>query len=114
MISKKKLYGFSIVFSFIGVVASSQISGTVNAVYPDVMGCESGCIVTSAGWPFPYLVDYPGISPVGSVSLIDAVLGIDRLQIVGLLTDLVVWCCIGNLLAGICIKLWNVQRLSNK
>jgi hypothetical protein len=34
--------------------------------------------VLVAGFPFPYLSDYHGISVVGRVSLVDALLGIDR------------------------------------
>jgi hypothetical protein len=58
-------------------LASSAIPGSVIAIYPGIMGCEKSCSVAAGGWPFPYLIDYPGISPMGSVSLTDSILGID-------------------------------------
>jgi hypothetical protein len=50
------------------------------AVYSEIMGCESGCDVVAAGWPLPYLADYPGISVVGAANLAGALLGEDRLR----------------------------------
>jgi hypothetical protein len=44
------------------------------------MGCETGCEVAAAGWPAPYLVDYPGISVVGSADLSGALLGEDKFR----------------------------------
>jgi hypothetical protein len=55
------------------------------------MGCESGCLSAAGGWPVPYLVDYPGISPVGSVSLTYALLGIDRIRPAALAATFVFW-----------------------
>lgn len=51
-------------------LASSGIPGMVSATYPDIMGCSEGCQVAAGGWPFPYAIDNPGISPVGSASMI--------------------------------------------
>ena len=53
-------------------LASSGCAEQVQALYPEIMGCEHGCIVAAAGWPLPYLIDYPGISVVGSASLTGA------------------------------------------
>ena len=61
------------------------------ARYPDIMGCEAACEVAAAGWPFPYLVDYPGLSPVGSVSLIGALLGMDILRPGALAATFLCW-----------------------
>jgi hypothetical protein len=81
----------------IATLASSVIGGTVNATYPDIMGCESGCLVAAGGWPAPYLVDYPGISPVGSVSLTDALLGIDNIRPFGLAATFAFWLAVSVL-----------------
>ena len=59
-------------------LASSAVTGEVTVNYPDVDGCTAGCRVAAAGWPFPYLADYPGLSPGGKVSLSDAFFGQDH------------------------------------
>lgn len=59
-------------------LASSAVPGTAWATYSEIMGCEQGCRVAAAGWPFPYLVDYPGISVVGSADLSGALVGEDH------------------------------------
>ena len=41
-------------------LASSGISRTVSATVPGIMGCEKSCQVAAAGWPLPYVIDYPG------------------------------------------------------
>ena len=61
------------------------------ATYPDIMGCESACLVAAGGWPFPYLVDYPGLSPAGSASLIGAMLGVDVIWPDELATTFLFW-----------------------
>ncbi|MEO8655129.1 MAG: hypothetical protein ABI409_13470 [Ramlibacter sp.] len=58
-------------------LASSVISGRVRAFYPGSMDCALGCEFVAGGWPFPYLVDHPAISPTGSVSLVNGLLGVD-------------------------------------
>jgi hypothetical protein len=58
-------------------LASSAIPGRVRAIYPGTLDCQQGCDFVAGGWPFPYLVDHPGISPTGSVSLVNGVLGVD-------------------------------------
>lgn len=78
-------------------LATSVIGTTIIATYPDIMGCESACLVAAGGWPVPYLVDYPGISPVGSVSLTDAVLGIDKIWPAELATTFLFWLAISAL-----------------
>ena len=61
----------------VATLASSAIPGRVRAVYPGSMDCQQGCEFVAAGWPFPYLVDHPGISPTRSVSLVNGFLGVD-------------------------------------
>ena len=59
---------------------SSLVPGRAKAIYAEIMGCEAGCAVAAAGWPVPYVVDYPGISAAGSADLIGALLGEDRVR----------------------------------
>lgn len=48
-------------------VLSFNVDGHATVTYGDIMGCESGCEQPAAGWPVPFVVDYPGLSPSGSV-----------------------------------------------
>ncbi len=61
-------------------LVSSGLPGRARAAYSEIMGCETGCEVAAAGWPAPYLVDYPGISVVGSADLSGALLGEDKFR----------------------------------
>ncbi len=79
--------------AMVATLASSVIDGRVIAVHSDIMGCEAGCVTAAGGWPLPYLVDYPGISPVGSVSLSDALLGLDKIRPAALALTFVFWLC---------------------
>ena len=72
-------------------VASSLIPGRVRAVYPGSMDCQNGCDFIAAGWPFPYLVDHPGISPIGSVSLSGGVIGEDLVWFGSLAATFLFW-----------------------
>jgi hypothetical protein len=59
---------------------SSAQPGRARATYSEIMGCERSCEVAAAGWPMPYLIDYPGISVVGSANLSGALLGEDHFR----------------------------------
>ena len=59
---------------------SSAKAGSASATYSEIMGCEQSCEVAAGGWPVPYLVDYPGISVVGSVDLMGGLLGEDHFR----------------------------------
>lgn len=61
-------------------LATMAVPGKVRMSYPGSMDCQQGCEFVAAGWPFPYIVDNPGISPVGSVSLSGALLGVDLVR----------------------------------
>ena len=64
-------------------MASSIVPGTrVEVQEWDCPPAPASCArtVVAAGFPIPYLADYHGISPVGSVSLIQAVMGIDKIR----------------------------------
>lgn len=70
---------------------SSLVPGAVSATYSEIMGCELSCRVAAAGWPFPYLVDYPGISVVGSADLSGALVGEDHFQLLPFCLTLAFW-----------------------
>jgi hypothetical protein len=59
-------------------LASSAVHRHTTVNYPDIEGCSAGCTVAAAGWPFPYLADYPGLSPAGRTSLVEAITGSDH------------------------------------
>ena len=72
-------------------LATSLVKREAIARYADVDACTSGCTVAAAGWPLPYLVDHPGLSPTGRVSLAGAFLGVDGWRAEGLTLDLALW-----------------------
>lgn len=75
--TKRSLY--IVALAVIATLLSSYVPREVNATFPDIMGCNAGCRVVAGGWPFAYLIDYPGISPVGSVELTSGLLGVDQI-----------------------------------
>ncbi|WP_152639835.1 hypothetical protein [Sphingobium bisphenolivorans] len=72
-------------------LASSLCDGQAQALYPEIMGCEDGCAVAAAGWPLPYLTDYPGISVVGSASLTGVLTGEDHFRLSSFLVTTLFW-----------------------
>lgn len=72
-------------------LTSTAVSGRARMVYPDIMGCERGCAVAAAGLPAPFIVDYPGLSPVGRVDLVGVLLGLDRVLWARAVGALAVW-----------------------
>lgn len=65
--------------------------GTARMDYPGSTDCAQGCDFVSGGWPLSYLVDNPGISPRGSISLVDGLLGVDIIRIAPLLGTFLFW-----------------------
>ena len=74
---------------------STGIERWVVAVHPTVMGCEDGCGVVAAGWPVPFVVDDPALSPVHSVSLIGVLDGTDEVRWSSLAVTLGFWLAVG-------------------
>jgi len=74
-------------------LVSSVVPGHVHVAYPGSMDCQQGCDFVAGGWPFLYLVDHPGISPVGSVSLTDGLLGADIIRPDAFGETLLFWIC---------------------
>jgi hypothetical protein len=93
----------SVLFVFLAATAlalgSSAIRGHTTVNYQDIDGCMSGCTVAAAGWPFPYLADYPGLSPAGSASLAQAVTGSDHVLWTSLVASWLAWAALVGLLA---------------
>ncbi len=77
--------------------STSAVETRVIATYPEIMGCESACLVAAAGWPLAYIVDYPGLSPVGSVSLTGAVLELDKTLLPELGISFTFWLALSGL-----------------
>ena len=62
------------------VAASSSVPGERLEHYADIYECISQCRVAAAGFPFPYILDYPGLSPTHSADLWGAIIGIDKFR----------------------------------
>lgn len=60
-------------------LASVHVPRTLRMVYPDILGCETGCAVVAGGLPFAYAADYPGLSLGQEVSWFGITDGADRL-----------------------------------
>ena len=88
-----------VVVATVLTLASSFIRGDTLVNYPDVDGCTTGCTVAAAGWPFPYLADYPGVSPGGSTSLVEAVTGSDHVLWTAFVASWLAWVAAIALLA---------------
>jgi hypothetical protein len=70
----------AVLLAILASLTTSAVNSQVVVAYSGVMGCELGCNFIASGWPFPYIVDHPGISPTGSVSLVGAILGVDIIR----------------------------------
>jgi hypothetical protein len=79
-------------------VASGQLwHGSATVLFEGVEPGLSEIRVVTGGWPLPYLIDNPALSPVGSVSVVGGMLGLDRVRVGALLVDLAFY---GLLAAG--------------
>ena len=72
-------------------LVSTAISGRAEATYSEIMGCEILCDVAAAGWPAPYLVDYPGLSVSNAADLTGALVGEDKFRLLPFLATLAFW-----------------------
>lgn len=72
-------------------LASSAITQRSVARYADIEGCVTGCEVAAAGWPLPYVVDYPGLSPANRASLGGLAMRVDRFRGEAFAIDLLAW-----------------------
>jgi hypothetical protein len=72
-------------------VASSFVNGRTKITYPGSHDCHQGCDFVTGGWPFPFLIDHPAISPTGSVSLTAGLLGDDIFRVPSFAATLIFW-----------------------
>jgi hypothetical protein len=86
-----KKIAFVIVLAALLTLASVLVKGSAQVSYTDIAGCENSCRVAAAGFPFAFIADYPGISPTKSVSLIDALLGLDCVLVGQLAASFICW-----------------------
>jgi hypothetical protein len=93
-------------------LASSVVPGKASAIQLGNPGCENDCEYLAAGWPLPYIVDGPGISPIGSVDLIGAFFGVDSVIPAALATDYLFWFSLLLALAGL-IRSRRLRRLDS-
>lgn len=88
--ASKKVITISALSAVLMTFASISIKGSTHATYLDV-GCAGSCRVAAAGFPFPFIADYPGISPTGSVSLFEAFIGVDHFLISPFVASYICW-----------------------
>lgn len=82
------------VLAIVTSLSSSVVRGSARIAYPGSTDCARGCDFVAGGWPFFYLVDNPGISPRGSISLIDGLTGSDIVRAGPLCATLIFWACV--------------------
>jgi hypothetical protein len=83
-------------------LASSAVPGTRLEVQDwDCPPAPASCarLVVAAGFPFPYISDYHGLSPGGRADLAGALLGLDRFRTGPFLANLAVYGAAGALIA---------------
>lgn len=69
----------SLVLTTVFLIVTTYIPNSANVTYSDIMGCETECSVVATGYPFPFIADYPGLSPVNSAGLMGLLMGWDKI-----------------------------------
>ena len=59
------------------VLGTGLIPNSSWQIHPYVYGCEEGCAMAAAGYPFPFIIDSTHTSPVNSADWIGVFLGVD-------------------------------------
>ncbi len=90
LMTSKKVITIVVLLAVLMTFASTFVTGSTHASYLDA-GCAGSCRVVAAGFPFPFIADYPGISPVGSVSLSEAIIGVDHFLISPFVASYMCW-----------------------
>jgi hypothetical protein len=75
------------------------------AVYPEIMGCESGCSVVATGWPMTFVSDYLGMSVVNTADIMEVWFAADRLDWLMFLLNAVFWAVFSSV-ASRCLQRW--------
>ena len=97
-LSRPARLALAVALGVAATLASSLVRQDTVARYADIDDCVTGCTVAAAGWPLPYVVDYPGLSPAREASLSGALLGVDRWRPEALVLDLLGWTGLAALL----------------
>ena len=97
-----KSLSFIVLATLVAIAISGTFPHSTYAVYNE-MGCDTGCAVAGAGFPFAFIMDYPGLSPVGSVSWLGLFEGLDKLNTQNLIFSALVWAG----LAGVVVVIFN-------
>lgn len=80
-----------VLLALVATLASSLVPREVFALIPGSEDCVQGCMFVAGGWPLAYLVDHHGISPHGSVSLVEGLMGVDHIRHTDFLLTLMFW-----------------------
>jgi hypothetical protein len=92
-----------LVTSLAGTFCSTLIKSRVDAQFSDILGCENSCSVAAAGWPFPFIIDYPGLSPSGVADFLGLILGMDTVRFESLIGTFLFWVA-STVGVTVCIK----------
>jgi hypothetical protein len=87
-------------------ILSSVLPGKRIEHYGDILSCIPKCQVVAAGFPFPYIADYPGLSPTRSADLSGVMIGVDKFRFDAFCIDVAAYfilCTVINLL-------WNGRK----
>ncbi len=76
---------------------------SATAIYPDIMGCEHGCLVAASGWPLVFVRDYTGMSVINTADIMEVWLAADQLDWIPFLLNVLFWSalCLAALLQTI-------------
>ncbi len=61
------------------------------AIYPEIMGCDTGCTVAATGWPMVFVTDYLGMSVVNTADIMEVWFAADRFSWPPFLIDAALW-----------------------
>lgn len=77
---------------------------SARVVYPDIMGCETGCTVVATGWPFIFVADYLGMSVVGTADMMEVWFAADQLFWGPFLLNVLAWSCVSLLVDSLALR----------
>ena len=100
-IKHKSLYKFiliTLINSTLFILVTAFIPNSIDITDPYIMGCEEYCTVVATGYPLPFIVDNPSLSPVNSVDLFGVLTGLDNINLQNLLFSFVFWIGINTIL----------------
>jgi hypothetical protein len=90
-------------------LSSSIVLGERTEHYADILGCVPKCQVVAAGFPLPYIADYPGLSPTHSADLPGLVVGSDKFRLDAFCIDVGVY----FILCAAIHNLWKSRKASH-